>query len=289
MVPPPIPGSIKFDNIFNVRDVGLFTNAISGKHRMKPGLLFRSARPDFASPSDLDTLSALKIHTILDLRSKTEQLQIASSSTPSPPSSSPKDPLFPPAIPSPPPPLPFPTVRIPLNGPLFQLRLISLLPLLSILRLIFLYLTGHRIPAIRILATSMAPRGLTGLAKDSLLSSWLEMRKIFTPLACEEAWPVVVHCTQGKDRTGLMVLLLLMLCGVEERACEMDYLASEKGLAAEREERIKEIEEVGMPVEWVDCERGWVGKVRSFIEERWGGVEGYLVWCGVKREEVEKG
>ncbi|KAF2221829.1 protein-tyrosine phosphatase-like protein, partial [Elsinoe ampelina] len=256
MVPPPVPGSIKFDGILNVRDVGLFTNAISGKHRMKPGLLYRSARPDFASPSDRDTLqSTLKIHTILDLRSKTEKLQLATRNTPPPPSLSPPEtnPLLPPATPSPPPPLPITTLPIPLNGPLFQLRLISLLPLLSILRLITLYLLGQRLPAIRILAAAMSPRGLTGLATDSLLSSWREMRCVFSALAREENWPVMIHCTQGKDRTGLVVLLLELLCGVEGGACERDYLASEKGLEGGREERIREIEEVGMPREWVDC------------------------------------
>ncbi|MEJ2886809.1 tyrosine-protein phosphatase [Actinomycetospora aeridis] len=38
--------------------------------------------------------------------------------------------------------------------------------------------------------------------------------------------PTVVHCAAGKDRTGLVVTLLLALAGVETEAIVADYLAS---------------------------------------------------------------
>ncbi|TKX19918.1 tyrosine phosphatase family-like protein [Elsinoe australis] len=132
----------------------------------------------------------------------------------------------------------------------------------------------------------MSPRGLTGLAIDTLLSSWYDMRSIFALLADKSHWPVLVHCTQGKDRTGLTVLLLELLCGVDEEVCERDYMATQGRLDSEREGRVREIEEIGLPAEWADCEPGWVGRVKGFIDGRWGGVGGYLFWCGVKREEV---
>lgn len=31
-------------------------------------------------------------------------------------------------------------------------------------------------------------------------------------------FPILVHCVIGKDRTGLVVMLLLLLCGVDEQA-----------------------------------------------------------------------
>ncbi|GAM84691.1 hypothetical protein ANO11243_026900 [Dothideomycetidae sp. 11243] len=62
-------GIIKFDNIVNFRDVGEYTNAVSGASYMKPHMLYRSARPDQASVYDLNTLElSLRIQTILDLR-----------------------------------------------------------------------------------------------------------------------------------------------------------------------------------------------------------------------------
>ena len=42
--------------------------------------------------------------------------------------------------------------------------------------------------------------------------------------------PAVVHCTHGKDRTGLLVALLLLLLGVSQKAVVRDYVLSEKEL-----------------------------------------------------------
>ncbi|MCJ1297085.1 hypothetical protein MMC34_008654, partial [Xylographa carneopallida] len=33
-------------------------------------------------------------------------------------------------------------------------------------------------------------------------------------LMVEENFPVVIHCTHGKDRTGVIIMLLLLLCNV---------------------------------------------------------------------------
>ena len=43
----------------------------------------------------------------------------------------------------------------------------------------------------------------------------------------EENLPCVVHCIHGKDRTGLLVALLLLLLGVDEPAVVLDYTKSE--------------------------------------------------------------
>ena len=67
-----------FDNLLNFRDVGAHVNSIVGRPVLKPGLLFRSARPDEASKSDRAQLvSGYKIKTIIDLRSKTEHINAA--------------------------------------------------------------------------------------------------------------------------------------------------------------------------------------------------------------------
>jgi len=47
-------------------------------------------------------------------------------------------------------------------------------------------------------------------------------------------FPVLVHCVIGKDRTGLVMMLLLLLCGVAEADVINDYVASEALLHAAR-------------------------------------------------------
>lgn len=47
-------------------------------------------------------------------------------------------------------------------------------------------------------------------------------------------FPVLVHCVIGKDRTGLVMMLLLLLCGVAEADVINDYVVSEALLHAAR-------------------------------------------------------
>ena len=71
------PPSARLDKIINFRDVASIPNATpSSCVHIKLGLLFRSARPDAASSQDEILLKeTYKIHTILDLRTETEQLE----------------------------------------------------------------------------------------------------------------------------------------------------------------------------------------------------------------------
>lgn len=50
--------------------------------------------------------------------------------------------------------------------------------------------------------------------------------------------PVLVHCTVGKDRTGLTVALALAAAGVEEEAVISDYARTEALLPAARNARV---------------------------------------------------
>lgn len=50
--------------------------------------------------------------------------------------------------------------------------------------------------------------------------------------------PVLVHCTVGKDRTGLSVALILAAAGVDEDAVVADYARTEALLPAERNQNV---------------------------------------------------
>ena len=60
---------------------------------------------------------------------------------------------------------------------------------------------------------------LTAIAADSLAQS-------LTALSEPGALPALVHCSAGKDRTGIVVALVLDLIGVDRAAIMADYLAT---------------------------------------------------------------
>lgn len=135
----------------------------------------------------------------------------------------------------------------------------------------------------------MAKRGLTGLAKDSLKHCRAEIKSVFDVLSSQENWPVLVHCTQGKDRTGLVVLLVLGLLGVSAEDVKRDYMLSVPGLEDDREERVKAISTIGLPEDFAGCPDDWVEEVLGEIQREYGGVERFLVnSCAVERGQVER-
>jgi protein-tyrosine phosphatase len=88
--------------------------------------------------------------------------------------------------------------------------------------------------------------------------------------------PALVHCTAGKDRTGLLVAMVLDVLGVEEKAIVADYLLSNERLAANPGD---------VKFEFPIREELMTGSL-AYTRERFGSVEQYLLAHGVTAEEL---
>jgi protein-tyrosine phosphatase len=165
--------------------------------------------------------------------------------------------------------------------------LMSKLSWLEFLKLAGLMLIGYRLDAIKIIAPHMEEMGLVGLATSSMDVCRREVKQVFDVLADKQSWPVLVHCTQGKDRTGLIVMLLLFLLGVDQAAIDEDYRLSESELAPEREQRMKEIKSIGLTEQFAVCPPDVVSSVHSHIKEKYGTVERYLEYTGISKEAID--
>ena len=144
---------------------------------------------------------------------------------------------------------------------------------------------GQRKDGISIIASEvMQPRGLVGLGCDSLDYCGNEIRQVFSILADQEKYPVLVHCTQGKDRTGLIVMLVLLLCEIPLNTITKDYLASERELQPEREERLAEIQAIGLSEDFAACPPDFAERIVVHIEEKYGGITKYLEYAGIQED-----
>jgi protein-tyrosine phosphatase len=101
---------------------------------------------------------------------------------------------------------------------------------------------------------------------------------------------VVVHCMGGKDRTGLLVALLLHIAGVEDPEIAADYAVSEERLRPRHESWLAE---AGTEAERERIRRIAATPAASMLavleelERRYGSVEGYLRAGGLGDEELE--
>ncbi|XPS79309.1 Protein-tyrosine-phosphatase [Ascochyta lentis] len=274
-------------SVLNFRDVGEFVNRATGTRLLKTRLLYRGARPDEATVRDRERLvQEYGVKSIIDLRTKTEHIEQAQKRDAKIKASA----AVPQSNDDVAGPLKMPEVtyyEINFNGSAFSRMLISKLTWMEFFRLAGLMVFGYRLDAIKILSPHMEAMGLIGLAKNSIDVCTKEIKQVFDVFADDSNWPVLVHCTQGKDRTGLIVMLLLWLTQTDDEVIEKDYLLSEPELAPEKESRMKEIDAIGLSEQFAVCPPGLAKEVHSHIQEKYGGVEKYLVEkVGVSNETL---
>ncbi|KAJ5992923.1 hypothetical protein N7451_008647 [Penicillium sp. IBT 35674x] len=283
-----------FDNIINFRDVGRTINQFCGAQILKEGVLYRSARPDDASERDTRRMAEeFHIATVIDLRSTTEH-QMATRKRRAENTNSGENAV-----------VDLTRTPVPVNAdehllqiPESQRCLISLtgkglertllwkLDWMNYIKVLTMAATGYRNDAVRVVGEQvMQPRGLTGLAQDTLDASKAEIRSIFELLGQDQAYPVLVHCTQGKDRTGLIILMMMLLAGetVSPAAIIDDYTRSELELVPEFEERMREIRALGLGEEYTRCPPDFVEATTEYFQ-KYGGIQGYLNGIGINAQ-----
>jgi len=119
--------------------------------------------------------------------------------------------------------------------------------------------------------------------------SRLEFASVFGLLARAEG-PVVVHCQGGRDRTGLVVALLLALAGVDRETIAADHALSEQNWApflsaffaeAETKQELERRRRVTAP-----AGRALV-EVLDEVDRRHGGARRYLAEAGAPEEDLD--
>ena len=119
------------------------------------------------------------------------------------------------------------------------------------------------------------------------LEAWSHrLAPVFRLLADEASYPVLIHCTNGKDRVGVTVALVLELLGVPRATVIDDYLLSNAYLDEVLEAFIEHEEgrlllRLGIPRDelriLMGVEREWIVAALEHVDRKYGSVERYLV------------
>ncbi|KAI1338614.1 tyrosine phosphatase [Xylariaceae sp. FL0016] len=192
----PSSSFVRVNGVHNARDIGgYFLNPESDKV-VRRGLIFRSGEPSHLTPKGIDALRQLGVTTVYDLRSHDEVEKTGVKEWDH-------------------------AVRV--FAPVFMQEDFS--PEATALR------NGN---------FAKGPKGFVPVyqrilaAGSSRDNEARPFARILSHLSSPSPTPILIHCSAGKDRTGVICALVLSLCGVNDEVVAHEYSFSNQGLESIR-------------------------------------------------------
>ncbi len=117
-------------------------------------------------------------------------------------------------------------------------------------------------------------------------------------IACSENMPrilkaiadadtgVMYNCAAGKDRTGVVTAILLMLCGVSDEEITADYMLT-KECNRERFDLLRK-RRPDLDMNIVIPRESYIRDFMDLFRERFGSVDGYFACIGLSEETKQK-
>ncbi|MBB5057303.1 protein-tyrosine phosphatase [Granulicella aggregans] len=179
----------------NFRDLGGIRT--SDGHVVRRGRIYRSGELSHLTSSDFDALAPLHIHYVFDLRTDAERASAPTHWIAAQPGDQPT--LMPISV-------GFPATEAPSSS----------------MRKLFANGTSP----------DQVKDGMKAITVQIALDGAREIGTILRDLATGDE-PAIVHCTAGKDRTGIVTAVLLRVLGVPHATVEADYLRSNDAVPAQ--------------------------------------------------------
>ncbi len=115
---------------------------------------------------------------------------------------------------------------------------------------------------------------------------------IFNALADPATPPAIIHCAGGKDRTGMIVGLLLRLLGVSREAIVEDYMLTNRSMDAIQESLKTYRKSRGLNhrlyANLLQCRPEVIEAALDYLEEPHGGAKAYMLKIGVGDDAMEQ-
>ncbi|KAK2753552.1 hypothetical protein FQN54_007329 [Arachnomyces sp. PD_36] len=248
--------SIQIDGAFNVRGLGGYPSTISPKAAIREGIIYRSGHLSDVTSAGWDSFRAMGVSTVIDLTSPGE-VEVFTGEM---------DKTFSPAG--------IETLHLPFKQGVFSME-----------RQVLKY------QQYRTAGPEAIARGYMGLLEvgAAVIKRILEHFRDNPQGAC------LIHCAMGKDRTGVIIALLLSLAGVPNDIIQDEFSLSEPHLE-HLQPRIADIVRSIDPGEdnrfeiarlATECRKDVMGITLQLIEEKYGGIGQYAQDnCGLSSSDI---
>lgn len=101
---------------------------------------------------------------------------------------------------------------------------------------------------------------------------------------------VVVHCSSGKDRTGLVTALILSLVGIPWAEIAEDYALTDQYLQPQYEDQLVQETDPQKRAQLADdlkAKPEYILETLAYLDRQYGGTEGYLKAFGLSNQTLE--
>jgi len=143
--------------------------------------------------------------------------------------------------------------------------------------------------------TRSGSEGFVKAYQDILLSGKEAYGTIFRYLAQEKPKPCLVHCTAGKDRTGVLVAILFLLADAPPDEIADEYALTDLGLAERKPEFIERLllnPALGGNREGVEnmvsSKRENMLATLEMVKREFGSAQEYMKSCGLSDDEIQR-
>ena len=150
-----------------------------------------------------------------------------------------------------------------------------------------------RLPVFRVTGDSFgkSPEDLTTVYEHMVDACGTVLAVAVGHVATEAAQPVLVHCSAGKDRTGVVVALVLSLLGVADEVIAEDYHLTSAYLADEFTQAVEQLQAstgLGQKLhgQALACPPELILATLGRMRASHGSVEGYLLAHGLAAEQI---
>ena len=130
------------------------------------------------------------------------------------------------------------------------------------------------------------PGSMSGLYISLLDNSRGEVCRVMKIIAAAPRG-VLYHCAVGKDRTGVISMLLLKLAGVADGDIVADYSVTDIYMREILEAHIKEITDREVPKYLIRSRPDSMWRTLEHFNATYKNIDEYLLGCGVTAAEIE--
>ena len=113
---------------------------------------------------------------------------------------------------------------------------------------------------------------------------------VISVLADHGGVPAVIHCSAGKDRTGVVIAVLLDLLGVAREIIVSNYLQTKRYMGSIKSELRSAAAQIGYDLDRLDrmleCRADAIKGTLDYVDERFGGTVEYVGAAGIDQNAI---